>query len=226
MALIGLSIGTGSPFLEFPIVGSYDPFLLSEWSPEVYVHRVLGPLLGISMSLLIHAIVSDSVRFRDLSRRLISIDLIDLNRYAPFTKLGLSNAIIIMGFVSIFAFPVIVERYVLLVGSIVSLGIVAALLGLLLPVWGLRGRIKAEKAKEAAWCRARIPAARTALKEGKEGAGQELAGLLVYLQKVEDVNVWPLASGGIFRFALFMLIPLGSWAGGALVDRLVDSALG
>jgi len=226
VALSGFFFAAFAPILEFPIVGNYDAFNPALWSPEVYVHRVVGPLLGVAVALLMHAIISDSVRFWELSREITSIELTNLGRYMPFTNQGLSNAAIIIGFVAPFAFVAIVDRYLILVGSITFYGVVAALLGLFLPVWALRERIQQEKVTEAAWCHARIPEARAALRESKPGAGQDLAGLLMYSKEVSEVHAWPIAPGGFARFALFLLIPLGSWGGGALVERLVDSALG
>jgi len=223
---IGFVMGMAAPLAEYLIVGDYSAYIPSLWGPEVYVHRIMGPLLGVAVSILIHAIVSDSTQFWSLARRLQSVELTDLGRYAPFTDQGLTNAVIIMGFVSMFAFLGFVDRYVFLVSTVMLYGCGAALLGLLLPVWALRGRIKAEKEKEASWCRARIPAAKVALAAGKPGAAQELAGLITYLRDIEEVNTWPVAPGGITRFGLFLLIPLGSWAGGAIVERLVDSAIG
>lgn len=223
---IGLATGMAAPLAEYLIVGNYDAYTPSLWGPEVYVHRVVGPLLGMAVSILIHAIVSDSTQFWSLARRLRSVELTDLGRYAAFTDQGLTNAAIIMGFVSMFAFLGFVDRYVFLVSSVMLYGCGAALVGMLLPVWALRGRIKAEKEKEASWCRARIPGAKAALATGKLGAAQELAGLITYLRDIEGVNTWPVAPGGIGRFGLFLLIPLGSWAGGALMERFVDSAIG
>jgi len=226
VALSGFVFAFLAPILEFPIVGNYDAFNPVHWSPEVYVHRIVGPVLGAGVALLVHVIISDSVRFWELAREITSIELTDLGRYMPFTNQGLSNAAIVIGFVAPFAFVAIVDRYVLLVASITLYGVVAAFAGLFLPVWALRERIQIEKAKEAAWCHERIPVERAALRDAKPGAGQDLAGLLMYLKEVNEVHAWPVAPGGIARFTLFLLIPLGSWGGGALVERLVDSALG
>ncbi len=226
VALTGFAFAFMAPILEFPIVGNYDAFNPAFWSPEVYVHRIVGPLLGAGVALLVHVIISDSIRFWELAREITSIELTDLGRYMPFTAQGLSNAAIVIGFVAPFAFVAIVDRYLLLVGSITLYGVVVALVGLFLPVWALRERIQEEKAKEAEWCNARIPVARSALRKGDAAAGQELAGLLMYSKEVNEVHAWPIAPGGFARFTLFLLIPLGSWAGGALVERVVDSALG
>jgi hypothetical protein len=40
------------------------------------------------------------------------------------------------------------------------------------------------------------------------------------------VSAWPADSATFVRFSLYLLIPLGSWAGGAIVERFVDSLLG
>lgn len=223
--LIGVAAGVLAPFYEFPVVGAYAAFDPTQWAPEVYIHRTVGPLLGAGFIILLDLIVFDSIRFWRLSRQMKRIELTDLGRYEPLTSQGLSNAIIIMGFVSLFAFLAVEERYVLLVGTVIAYGSGGALIGLLLPVWALRGLIKSEKEKELKWCRARIPAARDALRNGKSGAGEELSGLLAYHDKVESITAWPIAPGGVTRFAFFLLIPLGSWAGGALVERLIDTAL-
>jgi hypothetical protein len=37
--------------------------------------------------------------------------------------------------------------------------------------------------------------------------------------------VWPFDAPIRLRFTLFLLLPLGSWLGGALVERAVDTLL-
>ena len=37
---------------------------------------------------------------------------------------------------------------------------------------------------------------------------------------------WPFDASTLARFGLYLLIPLGSWAGGALVERLINAILG
>ena len=225
VAISGFVIALLAPLAEFPIVGNYEAFNPLLWSPEVFVHRIVGPFLGAGLFLLLHAIVADSVRFWLLARKLRMIELSHIGRYAPFTEQGLSNAVIILGFVSMFTFLAFADRYLFLVGSVILYGGVAALLGLFLPVLGLHGRIRDARNAEADWFRKQIPAARMRVKRGAPGAVHELAGLLACLRDTENVSAWPIAQGGLTRFGLFLLIPLGSWAGGALVERLIDSAL-
>jgi hypothetical protein len=58
---------------------------------------------------------------------------------------------------------------------------------------------------------------------GRRGAS--LPGLLAWESRVERVPEWPIDAGALRRIALYLLIPLGSWMGGALVERLVDALL-
>ena len=42
---------------------------------------------------------------------------------------------------------------------------------------------------------------------------------------VEALREWPFDNSTIGRFALYLLIPVGSWIGGALVERVIDVLL-
>ena len=52
-----------------------------------------------------------------------------------------------------------------------------------------------------------------------------LADLLAYKTKVESTPEWPFDSSTLLRFGLYMLIPLASMIGGALVERAVNIVL-
>ena len=60
---------------------------------------------------------------------------------------------------------------------------------------------------------------------GQPDAPQRLGGLLSYRGHVESISEWPFDTALLLRFALYLLIPLGSWLGGALVERSLDSLL-
>ena len=61
---------------------------------------------------------------------------------------------------------------------------------------------------------------------GHRPARDGLADLIEYRRLVEEVPEWPLDPGVRARFLLYVALPLGSWLGGALVERLIDAALG
>jgi hypothetical protein len=46
-----------------------------------------------------------------------------------------------------------------------------------------------------------------------------------YEGRIASVPEWPFDTPTIARFGLYLLIPLGSWLGGALVERLLVDLL-
>ena len=118
-------------------------------------------------------------------------------------------------------------------GSIVLVGwftaivlVVAAFLG---PVLGIREQIVGARKKELDWCDANIKSSRDLFKKHEiaDSNGQTPLGeLIIYRQYVEDLSEWPFDVSTILRLLLYLLIPLISWFGGALVERTVDTLLG
>ncbi len=113
------------------------------------------------------------------------------------------------------------------------LGIIAmALATLLLPLRGVRRRVRRAKAEELARVDEAIRGQRRALltpgdpnhvTDGPPAAS--LADLLAYRELVTSVREWPLDATTIARFGLYVAIGLGSWVGAAMVERLVDALL-
>ncbi len=50
-----------------------------------------------------------------------------------------------------------------------------------------------------------------------------MPGLLGYEQRIASVAEWPLDAPQVARFVLVVLIGLGSWLGGAVVEHLLDA---
>jgi hypothetical protein len=97
-----------------------------------------------------------------------------------------------------------------------------------LPVRGLRRQIRTRKREELARVREEIHRDRELVaKLGAESieAGGRLPGLLAYSKTIESVREWPFDAPTLTRFFLYVAIPLGSWVGGALVERLLGAAL-
>jgi hypothetical protein len=53
-----------------------------------------------------------------------------------------------------------------------------------------------------------------------------LTGLLTYRQQVNHLAQTPLGVHVVLRYLLLMAIPVGSWFGGALVERFIDLVIG
>ena len=104
--------------------------------------------------------------------------------------------------------------------------VIAAFLG---PVLGIRQQILLAKNKELHWCDENIANARDQFKhthESEQRKPPQLDELLVYRQYINELSEWPFDVSTVLRLILFSMIPLGSWLGGAMVERTVDSFLG
>jgi len=53
-----------------------------------------------------------------------------------------------------------------------------------------------------------------------------LSNLLAYRALLAGVRTWPFDLSTWVRFAVYVMLGLGSWLGGALVERLLGRALG
>ncbi len=203
-----------------PVPTSYAPSTLN---PENSWHRVLGLVLGLATGRLSALIILESGRFSDLARRVRKLDLLEPDALSPFVRLGMSGALLTIGSVAVYGLFLVDAGYLALVVSLLVFSLVIGGLALFLPLRGVRERIHAAKAEELSWCRERIRQARDALATGSSRG--DLEELLAWEARITAVAEWPIDSSTLSRFALYLLIPLGSWAGGALVERLIDTLL-
>jgi hypothetical protein len=99
---------------------------------------------------------------------------------------------------------------------------------LLLPVRGLHRRIAQRKQEELEHLDAAIHGDLVALKRTQIADRAEelrLADLLAYKTHLEGLREWPFDASTLSRVGLYLLIPVGSWLGGACVERLLNLAL-
>jgi capsular polysaccharide biosynthesis protein len=93
-------------------------------------------------------------------------------------------------------------------------------------VAGVRESIWREKATQLDALRERIRGQRSAVlgeAAAPAGEGAQLANLIAYHDLIERAPEWPFDAPMIARLALFAGLGLGSWLGGALVERLLES---
>jgi hypothetical protein len=196
------------------------------WSAEVVWHRITAPFIGWWSGQLVLAMIAESARFSGIAVRLPSLDLLDLRPLAPFARQGLANALAGVFLIAILSLFLLESGFGSMIAIVGALDFAACAAGLLLPVRGVHRRIGAAKQEELDWLRPRLRSARTSLAaEGRSGR-EGLADLLAWQRHLESVPDWPFDAPMLWRAALYLLIPLGSWAGGALVERLVDAVLG
>ena len=99
---------------------------------------------------------------------------------------------------------------------------------LVIPMRGVHERLRAAKRDELARVNAAIRGEAGALR-GSPLASRErlsLADLLAWRAFVEEVPEWPIDLSTLGRFAAYVGIPLLGWVGAALVQHVLESALG
>jgi hypothetical protein len=174
-------------------------------------------------------------RFSQLGEHDTEIDLFDFRGIRPFTRMGLRLALLlVIGFaitaLSMSAFTTVQDSQVALsYGTLICLPVVFGAILVVLTARGVHRAIVKAKTVELEGVRSEIAhergAALSADEARKTVADQRLPGLLAYEARVERVRDWPFDLPVLLRFGLYVLILLGSWVAGALVERALGLAL-
>lgn len=218
--LIGFAIAFLPPLFVEPVPDRpWDP---AGWNAEVAWHRVLGPVTGIGLALLVYAVTSVSLRMSRIAHRLSRIDLLDLTPLAPFAQQGLSNALLLVGVLSVASLMMLETGFIKLMMFIGSSTLVFAVLALLAPVRGVQKRVRGAKQEELAWIADQISRLRARYAEPQPGARSgELADMVAYRTLIEHVPEWPFTGSTYLRLFVYALIPLASWSVGIVAEELI-----
>lgn len=224
---IAAAVGVGAAVLValFASVGTVS-FRPSTWTAETAWHRLLSPWLGAWISLLTVRIVLDSLRLSAAAASVEDVDLLEPGELRFVNHQGLTNALLWMGLVAGYSLSVVDWQYLPPFLITVGVAVPAALVALALPALGARRAIRRAKERELRFCREAIRGSRRDL-EADPGAARRgrLDELVAWERRVEGVREWPFEAATWRRFGLYLLIPLVSWSGGALVERAVDAVL-
>ena len=222
--LAGFAVALLLPYITPPVPPS--PWHPSNWNAEVTWHRTLGPAMLILVIWHGYAVITVSKRMSSIARRLSNIDLFDLSPLAPFTRLGLSNSLLIIGGLSIFSL-ILIETGFLVTMLTFSVPILAvAIMALLYPVHGVHNRIRQTKDAELQAIHRSISARRSEfLDDNAIHRNGEMADLVAYRSLIESVPEWPFTTSNYARFVLYLLIPAFSWGLGMLAEEIVGRAL-
>ncbi len=224
---LGVLLGLGAPVLTNLSLNAYD---FGNVVPEATWHRVATPLIGWLLASFVHVVVVESRRLSRIGREQVRVDLLDPGAFAPFARQGLRNALLATGFLGLAALLLLeleqAPGFAWLLAGLYLIVIAAAGAGLVLPVRGLHQRLRERKRAELAWCAAELRRARERLASGEGPPGPALADLAAWRGVVASASEWPFDTSTLTRFGLYLAIPLGSWLGGALVERVVDGLLG
>jgi hypothetical protein len=174
-------------------------------------------------------------RFSQLGEHHVSIDLFDFRGIRPFTRMGLRLALLlVIGFaITAPSMQLLAtaqdSQLTLSYGTVWCLPVVFGVILVVVTARGLHRAIVKAKAAELERVRTEIAREREAAlgadEERTTVADQRLPGLLAYEARVDRVREWPFDLPVVLRFGLYVLILLGSWVAGALVERALGLAL-
>ncbi len=186
-------------------------------------------LFGLVVWPTLYLVAGASRRFSMCGRHLVRVNVLDLDSLAPFARVALRSSLGILGSTPIVFVPIA------LAGAsqsawLASLAIFAPAVGLafvvlLAPSWGIHRALQDAKASELGRVRGAISGDTEALRESplaRHAASLSILELLAYRDRIESLREWPFDASAVRRFGLYLLIPLASWVGAALVERLVD----
>jgi len=227
----GLVVGGFSAFLS-----ASDPSLWADSGMPGWTHPTTIWLAGrnflnwwvVARAMLLELTLSRA--FSRLGERLEQVDLLDRNPLAPFSRRALRNVLLWMLLAAFLSLTYLGEGWssdllALALGTL----FVFALTVFALPLMGVRARIRGLKQVELDRVRIQIRAEREQLfaHSAAEGrAGGRLADLVSYEGRISAVAEWPIDGSTWLRLALYLAIGFGSWIGAAVVERVLDTALG
>jgi len=198
-----------------------NPWYWQGWTYDVVWHRATTVFFVWWLACLCYCIVVESLRLSRLSDNIEVLDLLELRPYRPLVRQGLTNALLVIGTVSVLSLLGVESRYWQILVGFWVMFTALAWVGMMLPLRGMRRKIRAAKEKELDWCRQRLKDSRDALKCGA-AERQSIAEIMAYTRMIENIRNWPFDNPTLVRFTLYLLIPLGSWLGGAFVERGLD----
>lgn len=223
-ALIGFALAFAAPYMVPPVQPS--PWSPLAWNPEIAWHRILLPVILVWQSWLVYAVVVVSLRMSRVAKKLSHIDLRDLTPLAPFTHLGLTNALLLIGLLSIWSLMMLETGFGQVMTFVGGMTLVVTALALLAPVGGVHKRIRQSKDAEIAWVNGEISECLSTFQHSNAGRPRgEMADLVAYLSLVESVSEWPFTTSTYTRFLLYPLIPLVIGSIGVVVEEIVSRAL-
>ncbi len=163
--------------------------------------------------------------FASAARRFARIELLDLEQVAPFSRRALRGVLVLILYMTLLALQAFFDPHPTgAIDGVISTSVLAVAI-FLIPLIPLQRRIDAAKQSELARIRADIRRENEARIAGDEGWAS-LADLIVYEQRIERVSTWAFNTPTLVRFALYVLLGIGSWLGAAFVERWLGTLLG
>lgn len=219
-----------APIVAVAIDDDLSIYLLREyWNYERFGQWAAGLALCWNFGLLLDATLDVGRRFDRVARRIDRVDLLRLAALAPFANLGLRTAFVWLLMAAVFALNLVDSGYLSSVLALSLLSIVLGTASVLPPMLGSRARVREAKSDELERVARALQGEPDALRGSVLEARRDTLGvadLLAYRAHVAALSEWPFDTPMLLRLAIYVAIPLGSWIGGAVIERMLESTLG
>lgn len=189
----------------------------------------LAALFWVLAAQMILVLFNNSRTFGMLARDRAKIDLLDSASLVPFARVGIRNLLVYFGAYALLPL-VIVDGMAHLPALAVSLAITIplAILFMLIPILPVYRRIRQEKMAELDRIQKAMHGDRAALESSAIAVDSDEVGftdLMLYRQMVEAVREWPVTTPIVLRLSVYVVIPLLTWFGAAIVEQFVGRLL-
>jgi hypothetical protein len=168
--------------------------------------------------------------YLNVGRNLIEVDLLDIQSLSPFARRGLRSALTWIVFSMIFSLFWVGDETAARANGLLFVTVLAMAIGaFVVPLSGVHNNIVSVKRLELGRLRDQIRDVRGAVVDTSsdgDPASPRLANLIAYHQLIDGAREWPIDAANLLRFFMYLIIGLGSWLGGAVVERLLDRTLG
>jgi hypothetical protein len=226
-AVSGLGGALGVAISVTGMVVASEPRAGDPWIGHTIWDLVLNAALFALLAVLAQRSVGRARVLSEMGRR-VRVRLIDPSDLSPFARAGLRGAIYWFLGSSIASLLAIDADVPWLVAIVIAVTVGLGIWSLRLPSRGVHESLRHAKRAELERVRSEIERTRDALLRPDDADCERTArlpALLAYEARVSSVREWPFDSVTLARFLVVLLVPLGSWLGGALVERLVDFVL-
>ena len=215
--LVGLVlIGVLTPFLTTP-----SPWVFSTWTPEVFWHRMIGPVLGLFTGMVLFASTRESLLVSRATARIEKVDLFEPERFAPLVRHGLTNGLLAVILTSLGGLFLLAPGQVRAVGPVWGVMLPLMIAGIVLPVWGARSRLHQAKTREMEWALEGIRKSRAQ----DPLDTQRLGAFSAYYEIVRQAPEWPFTQSSYARAAFYFLIPAGAWLVAVVIEAFLQAAV-
>jgi hypothetical protein len=214
--------GAAFGFAHISFISGSASFMVTDaLSSVIAALSTLGTVLvWIVMTTVISMLIKQAVMFARIGRHHVRVYLLNTRRLVPFARVATYSSLAIIGSLALLPLMSIDGDMNLaraLPGA-VAMSVPLVVL-FIVPVWPLHRRVAEMKEAELRNLDDRIEQYEAQVDQGLE----QLVPLLHYRREIALVPTWPFDAGAVTRLSLYLVIPPLTWAGAALIEKLVDS---